>query len=646
MHNSCKTEPAVQVHEQFIEQANSQHASLYELAQRDPQAYWHVQAQKISWFTPYHSVMEGSFAHPRWFLGGTLNLAYNCLDRHMPYAAHNVALYCADELYGTRTVTYAELLREVQKLANGLKSLGVKKGDRVAIYMPMIPEAVAAMLACARIGAIHTVVFAGFSAQALADRMQDASCSVIITADGSLRKGNMLALKSAVDVALELCPEVKHAVVVNHSSLACTMESGRDVWYHELLEDAAEVCAPEPMQAEDPAFILYTSGTTGKPKGIIHAVGGYAVGAVSSMDLVFDCKPDDVYWCTADIGWITGHTYVVYGPLMKGISQLMYEGALSHPHQAMSWYLIDQFKVSVFYTAPTAIRMFRQWGDDLPSGYNLHSLRLLGSVGEPLNPEAWHWYYRHIGRERCPIVDTWWQTETGSIMICSLPALHAMKPGCVGKPLPGINVELVDDLRSPVHEGTGYLTISAPWPSMMRGIWADEARFRATYFPHERYDRYVSGDAAYCDKDGDLMIIGRVDDVLNVSGHRIGTAEVESAIVAHDAVAEAAVVGKPDAIKGQAIVAFVSLKDGYCVCDELILGIKRKVVVYIGAFARPDEVIFCADLPKTRSGKIMRRLLKELVHGQAFSDTTTLANQDALLMVANQWQKTHRQLPL
>jgi acetyl-CoA synthetase len=644
MHDTCKTEAAVPVNPAFKEQANIQHEHLYTLAAHDPQAYWNLQAQKLSWFTPYHAVMDGTFAHARWFAGGTLNLAYNCLDRHMPYAADRIALYCADELGGMRTVTYSQLLEEVQKLANGLKSLGVSKGDRVAIYMPMISEAVVAMLACARIGAIHTVVFAGFSAQALADRIQDASCSVVITADGSLRKGKMLAIKNTVDCALERCPEVKHTVVVQHSSLACSMDLERDIWYHDLLADVDAVCAPEPMQSEDAAFILYTSGTTGKPKGIIHAVGGYAVGAASSMELVFDVKADDIYWCTADVGWITGHTYVVYGPLLLGMSQLIYEGALSHPHQAITWQLIDQYKVSILYTAPTAVRMFSQWGDALPHNYDLSSLRLLGSVGEPLNPQAWHWYYKHIGRERCPIVDTWWQTETGSIMISSLPSIHAMKPGCVGKPLPGITVELVDDLRMSVQQGTGYLTITTPWPSMMRGIWADEARFRATYFPNDRYDRYVSGDAAHVDETHDIMIVGRVDDVLNVSGHRIGTAEVESAIVEYIAVAEAAVVGKPDAIKGQALVAFVLLKDGYAATEELAVGIKQQVVASIGALARPDEIIFCADLPKTRSGKIMRRLLKDIVQGNTLSDVTTLANQDALALVAQQWQHAQQEL--
>lgn len=644
MHDTCKTEAAVPVNPVFLDQANVQNEALYALAAHDPQAYWNLQAQKLSWFTPYHAVMEDSFAHARWFIGGSLNLAYNCLDRHMPYAAHRIALYCADELGSVREVTYLQLLEEVQRLANGLKSLGIKKGDRVAIYMPMIPEAIAAMLACARVGAIHTVVFAGFSSQALADRIHDASCSVVITADGSMRKGKMLAIKATVDAALEQCPEIKHVVVVKHSSLGCAMDLERDIWYHELLADMEAVCAPEPMQAEDPAFILYTSGTTGKPKGIIHAVGGYAVGAASSMELVFDIKADDIYWCTADVGWITGHTYVAYGPLLHGMSQLIYEGALSHPHQAITWQLIEQFKVTILYTAPTAVRMFSQWGDALPQGYDLSSLRLLASVGEPLNPQAWHWYYTYIGRERCPIVDTWWQTETGSIMISSLPGIHAMKPGCVGKPLPGVTVELVDDLRMPVPEGTGYLTVTTPWPSMMRGIWADEARFRATYFPHDRYDRYTTGDAAYRDSEGDVMIIGRVDDVLNVSGHRIGTAEVESAIVGHLAVAEAAVVGKPDSIKGQALVAFVLLKAGIKADNVLALDIKQQVVTAIGALARPDEIVFCADLPKTRSGKIMRRLLKDIVHGHNLSDTTTLANHDALALVAQQWQHAQQEL--
>jgi len=621
-----------------FKQKGHQHRELFRLAQTDPEAYWGQQAANIAWQRPFSRVLSGSTPEYEWFADGSLNLSYNCLDRHMPHLASKTALLWADEQGSERAVSYGQLFEDVQRCANGLKSLGVKKGDRVAIYMPMIPEALVAMLACVRIGAIHTVVFAGFSSHALAERMQDAGCRLLITADSFVRKGKDIALKEQVDAAVAACPDVAHLLIVKHSGKDIAFHQERDVWYHELLAAADPVCEALPLEAEDPSFILYTSGTTGKPKGIVHSTGGYAVGAYTTMAQVFDIASDDIFWCTADIGWITGHTYVAYGPLLHGVTQVIYEGAPSHPHNGIIWELIERYKVSIFYTAPTAIRLFSKWGDQVPVAYDLSSLRLLGSVGEPLNPEVWRWYYTHIGYTNCPIVDTWWQTETGSIMITTMPSVDAMRPGYAGKPLPGTQAQLINDAGQPITKGAGMLALTQPWPSMMRGIWGDTARFEQYFHPTTNDFMYVTGDAASCDDEGNHMIIGRIDDVLNVSGHRLGTMELESAIVDHPTVAEVAVVPKPHELKGQAVVAFVVLREGQQASDELKYMLQQHVVQQIGAIARPDKIIFTHDLPKTRSGKIMRRLLREIVYDVPLSDMTTLANQEVVHALREQYQ--------
>ena len=631
MQNLLKEKRHFRASEVFIHDANVRDHELFNLAQKDYLAYWQKQAEQLHWVTPFKEILRWEPPYASWFVGGKLNLSYNCLDRHIPALKDKVAFHWEGELGDEQVLTYGQLYQQVQLCANGLKKLGIKKGDRVALYMPMIPEAVIAMLACTRIGAIHTVVFAGFSSHALAERIKDAGCKLVITADGGYRKGTILPLKAQVDEALKQVGDtVEHVLVVNHVQSTCAMQAGRDVWYHTLCASVDSVCAPELMDAEDILFILYTSGTTGKPKGIVHTTGGYAVGAYTTTHMVFDAKDTDVFWCTADVGWITGHTYVAYGPLLNGLTQFIYEGAPSHPHKGRVWELIEKYKVNVLYTAPTAIRMFSKWGDAIPASYDLSSLRLLGSVGEPLNPEAWIWYYTQIGNERCPIVDTWWQTETGSHMISHLPGIHTMKPGYAGKPLPGVEVALVDEQQQKINEGSGLLTITRPWPSMLRTIWNDDQRFRKTYFRAPNYDVYYTGDAATQDEDGNFMIIGRVDDVINVSGHRIGTMEIESALVDHKAVAEVAVVPKPHEITGQAIVAFVILKEGYKPTDLLKKELKQHVTNFIGAIARPDQIVFTADVPKTRSGKIMRRLLREMVHNVPLSDMTTLANQEVI----------------
>jgi acetyl-CoA synthetase len=617
----------------FKESARVRDHVLYELAGKDFRTYWEREARELCWFEQWERVLDWQPPHVQWFVGGKTNISYNCLDRHMPEKKDKVALHWQGEGQEKRALTYGELLDKVQKCANGLKRLGIKKGDTVAIYMPMIPEAVVAMQACARIGAIHTVVFAGFSSQALADRIQDAGCKIVLTANSYYRKGQLLCIKEKVDDAVAQCPSVEYVVVVSQETDQCTMLD-RDIRYHDLLVQADSLCAPEPMDAEDPLFILYTSGTTGKPKGVLHTVGGYMVGAYATTKYVFDVKDSDIFWCTADVGWITGHTYVAYGPLLNGMTQLMYEGALHHPHKGRTWELIEQYRVTTLYTAPTAIRMFSVWGQEIPYQYDMSSLRLLGSVGEPLNPEAWMWYYEHIGNSRCPIVDTWWQTETGSIMITSLPGVESMKPGFAGKPLPGVVVRLVDDGGNPIKTGSGLLTITKPWPSMARTIWKDDVRFKETYFRSPDYNVYYCGDAAARDEQGNIMIIGRIDDVINVSGHRIGAAEIESALIDHHAVAEVAVVPRPHAITGQEIVAFVILKEQQQQDETLQKILQQHVVGVIGAIARPGKIVFVPDLPKTRSGKIMRRLLRELVEGLPLSDTTTLADPDIMQVIA------------
>jgi acetyl-CoA synthetase len=603
--------------------------SIYAEAERDPEAFWARFAGELEWSRPWTRVLDWQPPHAKWFVGGTINASVNCLDRHVRGPRRDkAALIWEGEPGDRRTLTYFDLYRQVSAFANVLKSLGVRKGDRVAIYLPLIPELAVAMLACARIGAIHSVVFGGFSAESLRDRINDSACRLLITADGGFRRGNVVALKHVADEALEDTPSIEHVVVVQRgggSSIPVTMQSPRDRWYHELMTGASDACDPEPMDSEDMLYILYTSGTTGKPKGIVHTTGGYLVGTYATTKLVFDLREDDVYWCTADIGWVTGHSYVVYGPLANGATVLMYEGAPDWPQKDRFWSMIAQHRVTVFYTAPTAIRAFMRWGTDWPQKHDLSSLRLLGSVGEPINPEAWVWYYRFIGGERCPVVDTWWQTETGAIMITPLPGVTTLKPGSATKPFPGIFAEIRNERGDKIEVGGGLLALTRPWPSMLRGIYGDPERYVRQYWNKWGTGVYVTGDGAKRDADGNFWLLGRVDDVINVAGHRIGTMEVESALVDHPSVAEAAVVGRAHEIKGQAIAAFVTLKEG-ANAKDLVDVLKDHVVKKIGAIARPDDILFTADLPKTRSGKIMRRLLRDIAEGKALGDTTTLAD--------------------
>ncbi len=606
--------------------------TIYRDAAKNRLQFWAKQARELHWFKRWTKVLRWKPPHAKWFEGGKINASVNCLDRHIEGARRNkVALLWEGEPGDRRAITYWELYREVNRFANSLKGLGIKRGDRVAIYLPMIPEAAVAMLACARIGAVHSVVFGGFSAESLSDRINDAKAKAVITSDFGYRRGQILHLKRNVDEALKSTPSIQAVVVVrrqartNDGESKVRMQSGRDHWYHDLMADAAAYCKPAVMDAEDLLFILYTSGTTGKPKGIVHTTGGYLTQAVATTKWVFDLKEEDVYWCTADVGWITGHTYIVYGPLALGATQVMYEGAPDWPDKGRFWEIVDRYGVTVFYTAPTAIRAFMKWGAEYPSKHDLSTLRLLGTVGEPINPEAWMWYHRHIGGKRCPIVDTWWQTETGGIMISPLPGVTETKPGSATFALPGIDAELVDGDGAPLDVGGGLLVISSPWPGMLRTIYGDDKRYRETYW--KRFPgRYFPGDGAKRDERGYYWILGRVDDVLNVAGHRIGTAEVESALVSHPAVAEAAVVGKPHDLKGQVLAAFVILRSGAETSAELASELKQHVGKKIGAIARPDDVIFSVDLPKTRSGKIMRRLLKDIAAGRALGDVTTLAD--------------------
>ncbi len=604
-------------------------AELYLEAKMDRLSFWAKQAKELHWFTPWQEVLEWNPPYARWFTGGKINASYNALDRHMGTEVwKKTAILWEGERGDSRTFTYEELYIEVNKCANALKALGIQKGDTVAIYMPMIPEAIVSMLACARVGAVHTVVFGGFSSDALKDRILDAEAKLVITADGGFRKGQIIGLKEATDVAITSCPSVLHTLVVKHTGHDVSMNTPRDVWYHELISKQESFCKPEEMDAEDRLFILYTSGTTGKPKGIVHTTGGYMVGANRTTAWVFDLKPADVYWCTADIGWITGHTYVVYGPLSNGATQLIYEGAFDFPEKDRVWKLIEKYHVTILYTAPTAIRTFMKWGESLPNSSDLSSLRLLGSVGEPINPEAWNWYYNHIGKRLCPIVDTWWQTETGSIMIAPLPAHTPLKPASATIPLPGIEASILTEDGNAAE--SGYLAITSPWPSMLRGIHNDPERFVDTYWKKWNGKYYFTSDAATCDEDGYFWLGGRVDDVMNVSGHRIGTMEVESALVDYPKVAEAAVVGIAHPIKGQGIVAFVLLKDGTSFDDNLEAILKQHVAQKIGAIARPERIIITRDLPKTRSGKIMRRLLRDIAEGKVVGDVTTLADASVI----------------
>jgi acetyl-CoA synthetase len=574
-------------------------------------------------------VLRWSPPKAQWFVQGKLNVSYNCLDRHVNDGhGSRVALLWEGEPGDTRSLTYAELLDEVCRFANALKGLGVAKGDRVTIYLPMIPEVAVAMLACTRIGAIHSVVFGGFSPESLSDRNNDAAAKVLITGDGGWRRGTVVPLKANADEALAKSPTIEHVVVVARGGdlseqLGVSLTPGRDHWYHELVEAASPVCPAEPMDAEDTLFILYTSGTTGKPKGVMHTTGGYLTQVYATTRAVFDIHDDDVFWCTADVGWITGHSYVVYGPLANRAHVLMYEGAPDWPDRGRLWQLCERYAVTIFYTAPTAIRSFMRWGDDWPEKWDLSRLRLLGTVGEPINPEAWIWYNEVIGGSHCPIVDTWWQTETGAIMITPLPGITVTKPGTATLPFPGIDVTIKNEVGE--ETSAGYLAITSPWPSMLRGIWGDDARYRQTYWSKWK-DIYFPGDGAKRDLDGYYWILGRVDDVLNVAGHRIGTMEVESALVDHPAVAESAVVGKKHDIKGEALAAFVTLKESHAASDALMKELRDHVGKKIGAIAKPDLIIFTADLPKTRSGKIMRRLLRDIAEGRAVGDTTTLAD--------------------
>ena len=599
--------------------------SLYLEGERDFEAYWARHARElISWSQPFTKTLEWDLPYAEWFSDGTLNVSYNCLDRHvLAGRGDKVAFYWEGEPGDSRVITYSQLLDEVQRFANVLKNLGIKKGDRVNIYLPMIPEAAVSMLACARIGAAHSVVFGGFSSQSLSDRINDAEAKLLITADGGWRRGEVFPLKSQADEALKSTKTIEHVVVVKRGNNDVSMTPGRDVWYHEEMAKADPVCVAEPMEAEHLLFLLYTSGTTGKPKGIMHTTAGYLTHVTTTFKYAFDHKPEtDIFWCTADVGWVTGHSYIVYGPLANGATQIMYEGVPNFPANDRIWQIIEKYKATIFYTAPTAIRTYMKWGAQEPEKHDLSSLRLIGTVGEPINPEAWIWYNENIGGSRCPIIDTWWQTETGGMMITPLPGVTVTKPGSATFPLPGIGAELVDEQGNRVLSGGGYLTLTTPWPGMLRGIWGDQKRYRETYW--SRFPgRYFAGDGAKLDSDGYLWLLGRVDDVMNVSGHRISTTEVESALVSHPSVAEAAVVGANDAMTGQAIIAYVTLRGGLEV-DEKVL--REHVAKEIGPIAKPKTIFFTPDLPKTRSGKIMRRLLRDVAEGRNIGDTTTLAD--------------------
>ena len=629
--------------EEFKRRANWNDSAVYDRAAKDPEGFWAEQAKNLDWFTPWQRVLEWNAPWAKWFVGGKLNVTYNCVDRHAHSARRNkAAIIWEGEPGDSRVLTFGMLEREVNRFANALKSLGVAKGDRVAIYMGMVPELAIAMLACAKIGAAHSVVFGGFSAEALRERINDAKAKVLITADGAWRRGTVVPLKASVDDALTGTPTIEKVVVVERighrveTAAPISMKPGRDLWWHDIVANASDECAAEPMDAEDMLFILYTSGTTGKPKGVVHTTAGYLVGVSTTHRYVFDIKEDDVYWCTADIGWVTGHSYIVYGPLANGTTTVMYEGTPDFPDRGRFWDLIDKYGVNIFYTAPTAIRTFMRWGKEFPAKHKLSSLRLIGTVGEPINPEAWIWYNETIGRGRCPIVDTWWQTETGCIMISPLPGMTATKPGSATRPLPGVAAEVVDADGKPVGPGGGgYLVLSKPWPSMLRTVYGDPDRYVQNYW--SRYPgKYFTGDGCKVDEDGYFWLLGRVDDVMNVSGHRISTYEVESALVDHSSVAEAAVIGKTHEIKGQGISAFVTLKEGIQASDKLKDELKNHVSTKIGSIAKPDDIFFTAELPKTRSAKIMRRLLRDIAEGRVLGDTTTLADPTVIAKLKEQ----------
>lgn len=615
--------------EEFSKRAHvkslEEYRQMCERAKQSPEQYWGEQAKLLDWFEPPKRVLEWDLPHAKWFGGGKLNVSYNCLDRHLANNGNKPALLWEAEDGATLQLTYNELHERVCRFANALTSLGVKAGDCVAIYMPMIPELPIAMLGCARIGAVHSVVFGGFSATALADRIGDAKAKVLVTADGGYRRGKIIPLKDTTDVALTSCPTIEKAIVVRRTGESVGWQEGRDLWWHELEKDAAKDCPAAPFDSEQPLYILYTSGTTGKPKGVLHTSAGYLLQCMWSARLVFDLRDDDVYWCTADIGWVTGHSYIVYGPLANGASIVMYEGAPDHPQRDRFWEIVDRYKVTIFYSSATAVRAFMAWGMDWINAHKLTSLRILGTVGEPINPAAWKWYFEAIGKNRCPIVDTWWQTETGSILISPLPGATPTKPGSATLPLPGVVARVVDLKGQPVGPGeTGYLTIQEPWPSMLRAIYGDDERFKRDYWSRIP-GVYFTGDAAQCDKDGYIWVLGRVDDVIKVAGHRLSSMEIESALVSHPSVAEAAVVARPDEIRGEAIVCFVTLRSGETPNRALRTALMDHVASTIGTIARPSDIRFADLLPKTRSGKIMRRLLRELAQkGGISGDTTTL----------------------
>ena len=618
----------------FAAKANMADPDIYAKAAADPEAFWAGLAEGLDWYQKWDTVLDWSGApFAKWFIGGKLNVSYNCIDRHVKNGRRNkAAIVWEGEPGDWKVYTYGDLLREVCQFANGLKSLGIGKGDRVTIYLPMTPELPIAMLACARIGAPHSVVFGGFSAESLRDRINDSESKLLITADGGWRRGGVIPLKQNADDSLAGAPSVENVVVLRRTGTADDkMVDGRDIWWHDLMEGQPMTCEPEPMDSEDMLFLLYTSGTTGKPKGIVHSSAGYLLGTMATTKWVFDIKEDDIYWCTADIGWVTGHSYIVYGPLANGATTVMYEGSPDYPDRDRFWAIVAKYAVTILYTAPTAIRTFMRWGEGYPQKHDMSSLRLMGTVGEPINPEAWVWYWQHIGGGRCPVVDTWWQTETGAMMIAPLPGITTLKPGSATKPFPGIEAEILDADGNPVGlGGGGYLVVKRPWPSMLRGVYGDPERFIDTYW--SRYTDlqeggiYFTADGARLDEDGYFWLLGRVDDVINVSGHRIGTMEVESALVDNQKVAEAACIGKDHEVKGQAVVAFVTLKDGVDISDDVVVELKAHVAGKIGAMARPDDIHFAAELPKTRSGKIMRRLLRDVAEGRALGDTTTLAD--------------------
>ncbi|GAA2735309.1 acetate--CoA ligase [Pedococcus aerophilus] len=624
---------------EFAAQANGT-KELFEQADADHEAFWAAQArERLSWAKDFDTTLDWSGApFAKWFVGGELNVAYNCVDRHVEAGnGDRVAIHFEGEAGDTRTITYAELQKDVAKAANALESLGVAKGDRVAIYLPMIPEAVAAMLACARIGAPHSVVFGGFSADALRTRIADAEAKVVITADGQFRRGKPAPLKPAVDAAITGESTVEKVLVVKRTEGEVEWDDQRDVWWHDVVDGASDQHEAVPHDSEHPLFILYTSGTTGKPKGIFHTTGGYLTQAAYTNSVVHDVHPEtDVYWCTADIGWVTGHTYIVYGPLANGATQVIYEGTPDTPHQGRWWEIVEKYKVSILYTAPTAIRTFMKWGDDIPAKFDLSSLRVLGSVGEPINPEAWLWYRRNIGGDKAPIVDTWWQTETGGIMISPLPGVTSLEPGSAQRPIPGISAEILDDEGNPLHEAeaVGYLVLTKPWPGMLRGIWGDPERYKETYWSRFGEKYYFAGDGAKYDADGNIWLLGRVDDVMNVSGHRLSTAEIESALVSHPSVAEAAVVGATDETTGQAVCAFVILRGGFADNgDETVQELRNHVAKEIGPIAKPRQIMVVAELPKTRSGKIMRRLLRDVAENREVGDVTTLADSSVMNLI-------------